>query len=86
MPMVPAGAYALIDHADVRIGAMMTAGGGWPTCWTYYFNVPSIDATGECIEKAGSALTQELHEFQAVCSHCRAPTRRVSAFTLVARN
>ena len=41
---------------------MMTAGAGWPTRWTYYFNVPSIDAAKERIEKAGGAVTKGPHE------------------------
>ena len=41
------GDYCFVDHAGQRIGAMMTAGAGWPTRWTYYFNVPTIDAAQE---------------------------------------
>jgi predicted enzyme related to lactoylglutathione lyase len=51
-----------VDHAGQRIGAMMTAGAGWPTRWTYYFNVPSIDAAKERIEHAGGTVTMGPHE------------------------
>lgn len=44
MPMGEMGDYCFIDHAGQRIGAIMTAGAGWPTRWSCYFNVPSIDA------------------------------------------
>lgn len=62
MPMGEMGEYAFIDHAGVRIGAMMTAGAGWPTRWTYYFNVPSIDAAKGRIEQAGGTVTMGPHE------------------------
>ena len=47
------GDYCFVDHAGQRVGAIMTAGGGWPTRWTYYFNVPSIDAAKDWIEHSG---------------------------------
>ena len=56
------GDYCFVDHAGQRIGAMMTAGAGWPTRWTYYFNVPSIDAAKERIEHAGGTVTMWRHE------------------------
>ena len=40
----------------------MTAGAGRPTRWTYYFNVPSIDAAMERIEHGGGTVTRGPHE------------------------
>lgn len=57
MPMGEMGSYCFIDHAGQRIGAMMTAGAGWPTRSTYYFNVPSIDAAKGRIERGGGTAT-----------------------------
>ncbi len=62
MPMGDMGDYAFIDHHGTRIGAAMTAGSGWPTRWSYYFNVPSIDAAKERIERAGGTVTNGPHE------------------------
>jgi predicted enzyme related to lactoylglutathione lyase len=62
MPMGELGEYAFIDHADQRIGAAMTAGAGWPTRWSYYFNVPSIDAAKGRIERNGGTVTMGPHE------------------------
>jgi uncharacterized protein len=62
MSMGEMGDYCFVDHAGQRIGAMMTAGAGWPTRWTYYFNVPSIDAAKERIEHAGGTVTMGPHE------------------------
>jgi predicted enzyme related to lactoylglutathione lyase len=62
MSMGEMGDYCFVDHAGKRIGAMMTAGAGGPTRWTYYFNVPSIDAAKERIEHAGGTVTMGPHE------------------------
>jgi uncharacterized protein len=62
MPMGEMGNYCFIDHHGTRIGAAMTAGSGWPTRWTYYFNVPSIDAAIPKITSGGGAVTQGPHE------------------------
>ena len=83
MPMGEMGDYAFIDHAGVRIGAMMTAGAGWPTRWTYYFNVPSIDAAKERIEKAGGAVTQEPHEVPGGMFTLQGTDPQGAAFALV---
>jgi predicted enzyme related to lactoylglutathione lyase len=56
------GDYCFVDHADQRIGAIMTADSGRPTRWTNYFNVPSIDAAMERIEYAGGTVTRGPHE------------------------
>jgi uncharacterized protein len=56
------GDYSFVDHASQSIGVMMTTGAGWPTRWTYYFNVPSIDAAKERIEHAGGTVTRGPHE------------------------
>lgn len=62
MPMGERGEYCFIDHSGQRIGAMMTAGAGWPTRWTYYFNVPSIDAAVPKITGGGGTVTMGPHE------------------------
>ena len=62
MAMGEMGDYAFIDHHGTRIGAAMTAGGGWPTRWTYYVNVVSIDAAKARVEAAGGTVTQGPHE------------------------
>ena len=62
MPMGEMGDYAFIDHHGTRIGAMMTAGAGWPTRWSYYFNVPSIDSAKARIEASGGSVTNGPHE------------------------
>lgn len=62
MSMGEMGDYCFVDHAGQRLGAMMTAGAGWPTRWTYYFAVPSIDAAVAKINRGGGAVTQGPHE------------------------
>ena len=62
MSMGAMGDYCFIDHAGQRLGAVMTAGAGWPTRWSYYFSVPSIDAAVERIRQGGGAVTQGPHE------------------------
>jgi predicted enzyme related to lactoylglutathione lyase len=62
MPMGEMGEYCFIDHAGQRIGAMMTAGAGWATRSTYYFNVPSIDAAVSKITGGGGTVTMGPHE------------------------
>ena len=57
MPMGEMGDYCFIDHAGQRIGAMMTAGAGWTTRWSCYFNVPSIEAAIFKIEGGGGTVT-----------------------------
>jgi predicted enzyme related to lactoylglutathione lyase len=56
------GDYCFFNHAGQRTGAMMTADAGWPTRWTYCFNVPSIGAAKERIEYAGGTVTMGPHE------------------------
>ena len=62
MPMGEMGEYCFIDHAGQRIGAMMTAGAGWSTRSTYYFNVPSIDVAVPKITGGGGMVTMGPHE------------------------
>lgn len=62
MPMGEMGEYCFVDHAGQRIGAMMTAGAGWTTRSTYYFNVPSIDAVVLKLTGAGGIVTMGPHE------------------------
>ena len=62
MPMGEMGDYCFIDHAGQRIGAVMTAGSGWPTRATYYFNVPSVDAAVPKINGGGGTVTMGPHE------------------------
>ncbi len=62
MSMGEMGDYCFIDHQGQRLGAMMTAASGWPTRWTYYFNVPSIDAAVQRVKQAGGTIHQGPHE------------------------
>ena len=62
MPMGEMGEYCFIDHAGQRIGAVMTAGAGWSTRSTYYFNVSSIDAAVPKITGGGGTVTMGPHE------------------------
>ena len=62
MPMGEMGDYCFIDHAGQRIGAVLTAGTGWPTRWTNYFNVASIDAAIKRIKAGGGTVTMGPHE------------------------
>jgi predicted enzyme related to lactoylglutathione lyase len=62
MPMGEMGEYCFIDHIGQRIGATMTAGAGWTTRSTYYFNVPSIDAAVPKITSNGGTVTMGPHE------------------------
>ena len=62
MPMGEMGEYCFIDHVGQRIGATMTAGAGWTTRSTYYFNVPSIDAAVPKITSNGGTVTMGPHE------------------------
>ncbi len=62
MSMGEMGDYCFVDHAGQRLGAVMTAGAGWPTRWSYYFTVPSIDAAVEKIEQGGGTVRQGPHE------------------------
>ena len=62
MPMGEMGEYCFIDHAGHRIGAMMTAGAGWSTRSSYYFNVSSIEAAVSRIAGGGGTVTMGPHE------------------------
>ncbi|MDQ2735216.1 MAG: VOC family protein [Pseudomonadota bacterium] len=62
MSMGEMGDYCFVDHAGQRLGAVMTAASGWPTRWTYYFNVPSIDAAVEKVKRGGGTIHQGPHE------------------------
>ena len=56
------GDYCFVDHAGQRLGAVMTAGAGWPTRWSYYFTVPSIEAAVEKVKAGGGTIDQGPHE------------------------
>ena len=62
MSMGEMGDYCFVDHAGQRLGAVMTAGAGWPTRWSYYFNVPSIEAAVENVKAGGGTIDQGPHE------------------------
>lgn len=62
MPMGEMGDYCFLDHHGTRIGAAMTTFGGSPTRWSYYFNVPSVDAAIEKINTGGGTVTMGPHE------------------------
>ncbi len=62
MPISDMGDYCFIDHAGQRLGAAMTAGAGWPTRWSYYFCVPSIETAVEKVKAGGGTIHQGPHE------------------------
>ena len=57
MPMGEMGNYCFIDHGGLRIGAMLAVGAGSSMRWSFYFNVPSIDAAIPKITGGGGAVT-----------------------------
>jgi uncharacterized protein len=78
------GDYCFVDHAGQRIGVIMTEGGGWPTRWTYYVNVPSIDAAKERIEHAGGRVgTMGPHEVPGFMHIIMGTDPHGAAFALV---
>ena len=57
MPMGEMGDYCFIDHAGVRIGAMMQKPANAPTGgWLLYFGVPSVAAAKRAIEANGGSV------------------------------
>jgi predicted enzyme related to lactoylglutathione lyase len=83
MPMGEMGDYCFIDHAGQRIGAMMTAGAGWTTRSTYYFNVPSIEAAVPRITGGGGTVTMGPHEVPGGMHIVMAIDPQGAAFALV---
>ena len=83
MPMGEMGEYCFIDHAGQRIGAMMTAGAGWPTRSTYYFNVPSINAAVPKITGGGGTVTMGPHEVPGGMHIAMGKDPQGAAFALV---
>ena len=83
MPMGEMGDYCFINHAGQRIGAMMTAGAGWTTRQSYYFNVPSIDAAIPRITGGGGAVTMGPHEVPGGMHIVMAIDPQGAAFALV---
>jgi predicted enzyme related to lactoylglutathione lyase len=85
MPMGEMGDYCFIDHAGQRIGAMMTAGAGWTTRSTYYFNVSSIEAAVPRITGGGGTVTMGPHEVPGGMHIVMASDPQGAAFALVGR-
>ena len=83
MPMGELGEYSFIDHHGTRIGAAMPSGGTFPTRWTYYFNVPSIEAAKDRLERAGGTVTQGPHEVPGGMHVIMATDPQGTAFALV---
>lgn len=83
MPIGEMGDYCFIDHAGQRIGAMMTAGAGWTTRSTYYFNVPSIEAAVPRITGGGGTVTMGPHEVPGGMHIVMAIDPQGAAFALV---
>ena len=83
MPMGEMGDYCFIDHAGQRIGAVMTAGAGWPTRSSYYFNVPSIQEAVPKIIDGGGAVTMDPHEVPGGMHIVMATDPQGVAFALV---
>jgi predicted enzyme related to lactoylglutathione lyase len=63
MPMGEMGDYCFIDHAGVRLGAMMQKPEQSPIAgWLYYFGVDSVMAAKRRIETGGGKVTMGPHE------------------------
>ena len=62
MPMGAMGDYCFIDHAGVRLGAIMQKPPESPIAsWLFYFGVPSIAAAKRAIEAGGGAIVNGPH-------------------------
>lgn len=83
MPMGDMGDYAFIDHDGTRIGAMMTAAPGWPTRWSFYFTVPSVDAAKARVEQAGGTVAMGPQEVPGGMFILMGTDPRGAAFALV---
>ncbi len=63
MPMGPMGDYCFIDHAGIRVGAIMQKPAQTPTAaWVFYFGVPNVAAAKRAIEAGGGKITSGPHE------------------------
>lgn len=57
MDMGPMGKYQLFATGGVNIGGIMTKPPAVPVpCWTYYFNVPAIDAAAARVNSGGGKI------------------------------
>lgn len=56
IPMGEAGVYQLFNQGESAIGAIMRRSPQAPSCWSYYFRVPSIAAAKERVETAGGTV------------------------------
>ena len=57
MDMGPMGVYRIFAHNDAEIGGMMNKPAGMPSAaWTFYFNVPAIDAADLRVKAAGGQV------------------------------
>jgi predicted enzyme related to lactoylglutathione lyase len=57
MDMGAMGVYRIFGRDGVDTGGMMTKPPGMPAAaWTFYFNVPAIDAAGERVKAAGGQV------------------------------
>ena len=60
MSMGAMGDYAFLDHAGVRIGAMMTRPPeGPPPGWLFYFRVPDVAAALDRVRAGGGSVVME---------------------------
>lgn len=63
MPMGAMGDYCFIDHAGVRIGAMMQQPAESPfSGWLFYFGVPSVLEAQRAVEAKGGKILNGPHQ------------------------
>jgi uncharacterized protein len=63
MPMGAMGTYDFIDHAGLRLGAIMQKPSQSPNAaWLFYFGVQSITAAKAAIEKGGGKVMNGPHQ------------------------
>ena len=63
LSMGPLGAYDFIDHAGVRLGAIMQQSAqGAGAAWLFYFGVASITAAKAAIEAGGGTVVNGPHQ------------------------
>jgi predicted enzyme related to lactoylglutathione lyase len=63
MPMRSIGDYCFIDHAGVRLGAVVQEPEPTPKAtWLFYFGVDSVAAAKQAIVAGGGTVVQDAHE------------------------
>ena len=83
MAMGEMGDYCFVDHAGQRLGAVITTGPNWPTPWSYYLKVSSIDAVVERIRHGGGEVSLGPHEVPGGMRIVLGTDPQCAAFALV---